>query len=102
MTRQPPASGLVLHKYDHTAYRVFDRVTGRQLGYVVAWWERWTAETMTRIILAEGRTRSDALHAAWPEKHPTRPTQPPDPVGGQSGEGDRPNSPQNDAQTGAA
>jgi len=87
VTRHPPASGLVLHKYDHTAYRVFDRATGRQLGYVVAWWERWTAETMTRIILAEGRTRSDALHAAWPDKHPTRPTQPPVSVGGQSGEG---------------
>jgi len=104
MTRQPPASGLVLRHAFTRMYRVFDQVTGRHLGSVmcrhdVAARGRWAVYTPELHFLAEGRTRSDALAAAWPDLWPTRPAQPPNSVGGQSGEGDRPNGPQNDAQT---
>ncbi len=106
MTRQLPASGLVLRQYDDKAYRVHDRTTGTELGCVIAWYSHWTAYRSSRVFIllpiGDGRTRSDALHAAWPEKWPTRPAQPPDPAGRQSGKGDCPNGPQNGAQTGAA
>jgi len=95
MTRQPPASGLVLRQYDDKAYNVHDRATGERLGRVVAWWQRWEAYGVPNGRLGMARTRSDALRAGWPEKWPTRPAQPPGPVGGQLGEGDGPNAPQN-------
>ncbi len=109
MTRQPPASGLVLRQYDDKAYNVHDRATGSRIGSVIAWYANWTAYDVNgpsgRSIgpeLGNGRTRSDALAVAWPDLWPTRPAQPPGPVGGQSGEGDGPSTPQNDAQMGTA
>jgi len=108
MTRQPPASGLVLRAEPFRAYSVIDPATGQRLGHVVHLGVvapvryRWAVYTPELHFLAEGRTRSDALHAAWPDLWPTRPAQPPNSVGGQSGEGDRPDGPQNDAQTGVA
>lgn len=102
MTRQPPASGLVLRQYDDKAYRVHDRTTDVDLGYVMARQDDWIVYSPERLPLAIGWTRDRALQAAWPEKWPTRPAQPPDPAGRQSGEGPVPNAPQNNATTGAA
>ncbi len=95
MTRQPPASGLVLYQYDDKAYSVYNRATGERLGRVVAWWQRWEAYGVPNGRLGMGRTRSGALHAAWPDLWPTRPAQPPGAVGGQSGEGDSLDAPRN-------
>ncbi len=97
MTRQPPTSGLVLRQYDDKAYYVDDRATDERLGRVVAGFCTWTVYSPLSCIYATGSTRTDVLHGAWPEKHPTRPAQPPSPVGGQSGKGkgDGPTAPQN-------
>ena len=94
MTRQPPASGLVLCKYDDKAYRVHDRTSDADLGYVFARYDDWIVYSPERLPLAVGWTRDRALHAAWPDLWPTRPAQPPVSPGGQSGEGDVPNAPQ--------
>ncbi len=98
MTRQPPAAGLVLRQYDDKAYRVHDRTTGADLGYVIARHDDWIVYSPARLPLAIGWTPDQALHAAWPDLWPTRPAQPPSPVGGQSGEGAGPNAPQNDTR----
>jgi len=74
MTRQPP-SGLVLRCYDDKAYTVHDRATGGPLGCVIAWFSCWGAYGFGMQLLAEGRTRADALRAAWPDLTPPPPTE---------------------------
>jgi len=109
MTREP-LSGLVLRCYDDKAYLVHDRATGGPLGSVIAWFSCWGAYGFGMQLLAEGRTRTEALRAAWPDLTPPRgPMEPPDTAttrcaapAPHSGEAQHLNGPQNDAQTRAA
>ncbi len=75
MTRRPPASGLVLRQYDDKAYRVYDRTTGADLGYVIARPDDWIVHSSDHLPLAIGWTRDWALQAAWPDLWPTRPAE---------------------------
>ncbi len=100
MTREP-LSGLVLRCYDDKAYLVHDRATGGPLGSVIAWFSCWGAYGFGMQLIAEGRTRTEALRAAWPNLTPPATTDAADSLAApapHSGKAQHLNEPQNGAE----
>ncbi len=71
MTRQP-LSGLVLRQYDDHAWWVHGRTTDVLLGQVIGAAGDWKAYTAFSDTPHTGRTRTEALRAAWPDLTPPR------------------------------
>ena len=81
MTRQLP-SGLVLRQCG-VGWNVYERATGMCLGFCIEWgrndWRVFNPDVAFLVRLGRGRTRTDALRAAWPDLTPPRkPMEPPD------------------------
>ncbi len=74
MTRQP-LSGLVLRQCG-VGWNMYERATGMCLGFCIEWgrndWRVFNPDVAFLVRLGRGRTRIEALRAAWPDLTPPR------------------------------